>query len=144
MFYGAVVVPVGTSVLGSDTDQGFITRSVTNYLNIAGAVVLAFWAWDVVTGPRAGRRLRWTLWSFLTVTLGLLAILHDRMDVQLDPEAMRVLDRPAFRVLHRWYLTTSTLQWAVALLLVFWTLRAWRAEDARVGDPVHEKGWRES
>jgi hypothetical protein len=33
MFYGGVVVPVGGAVLGSERQQGFITRSVTNYLN---------------------------------------------------------------------------------------------------------------
>ena len=31
LFYAAVVVPVGTRVLGSETEQGFITQSVTNY-----------------------------------------------------------------------------------------------------------------
>ena len=43
MFYGGVVVPVGSEVLGSDTDQGWITRKVTDYLNAAGAVALAVW-----------------------------------------------------------------------------------------------------
>lgn len=40
-----------------------------------------------------------------------------------------------FRLLHRWYLGTSTLQWARSLLL-FSTLRAWRAEDARGSTPT--------
>lgn len=43
MFYGGVVVPVGSRILGSDLEQGWITRSVTNYLNVAGAVALALW-----------------------------------------------------------------------------------------------------
>lgn len=46
-FYGGVVVPVGSAVLGSDREQGFITRQVTNYLNLAGAVALAIWGWDL-------------------------------------------------------------------------------------------------
>lgn len=29
MFYGGVIVPVGATVLGSDTDQGFITQPVS-------------------------------------------------------------------------------------------------------------------
>jgi hypothetical protein len=32
-FYGGVVVPVGGPVLGSEREQGFITRMVTYYLN---------------------------------------------------------------------------------------------------------------
>lgn len=129
MFYGGVVVPVGTAVLGSDADQGFITRSVTNYLNLAGAVALAVWAWDIASGPRAGRSLRGSLWCVLAATLGLLAVLHVRMDGYLDAEAMRVLDRPAFRVLHHWYLTTSTAQWVVCILLAGATIHAWRFGD---------------
>ena len=43
MFYGGVVVPVGGRILGSETEQGFITQAVTNYLNLAGAVCLAMW-----------------------------------------------------------------------------------------------------
>lgn len=38
MFYGGVVVPVSSRILGSDLEQGWITRSVTNYLNVSGAV----------------------------------------------------------------------------------------------------------
>ena len=130
MFYGGVVVPVGTSVLGSDTDQGFITRSVTNYLNLAGAVALAVWTWDMASGPRACRHFRWSLWCFLAVTLGLLAVIHAKMDGILDVETMRVLDRPAFRFLHRWYLAISTAQWAVTVVLAGVTIRVWRVADA--------------
>jgi hypothetical protein len=35
-FHGAVVVPVGNEVLGSHLEQGYITRSASNYLNWAG------------------------------------------------------------------------------------------------------------
>ena len=143
MFYGGVVVPVGSEVLGSDTDQGWITRKVTDYLNAAGVVALAVWGWDILAArdptPRR-RRLRRAAWVFLAAALGVLVWLHGRLDGYLDPEALRILDRSRFRNLHRWYLATSTVQWAVALALVFWTLRAWRAEDARVGDPAHENG----
>jgi hypothetical protein len=50
--YGGVVVPVGSAVLGSEQEPGFITRSVTNYLNLAGAVALAVWGWDLMTMRR--------------------------------------------------------------------------------------------
>ena len=56
-FYGGVVVPVGSAVLGSEREQGFITRQVTNYLNLAGAVALAVWGWDLsaMRGTSPGR-----------------------------------------------------------------------------------------
>ena len=46
-FYAAVVVPIGQENLGHE-EQGFITREVTNYLNLAGAAALLLLAWDVV------------------------------------------------------------------------------------------------
>ena len=57
MFYGGVVVEVGVDVLGSHRTQGFVTQRVTNSLNVAGAVALAVWDWDVAAGRRTGGRL---------------------------------------------------------------------------------------
>src|SRR5260370_16274673 len=45
-FYAAVVVPVGQDVLGSHLAQGFITRQVTNYLNLAGGLALGILGWE--------------------------------------------------------------------------------------------------
>src|SRR4051794_22077537 len=132
-FYGGVVVPVGSAILGSDREQGFITRSVTNYLNLAGAVALAACGWDLASDRGPARRSRWMLWGSLGLTLGLLAWLHPSLDRQLDPEGYRVLDRPLFRSLHRRYLTISTVQWAGSILLLALTVRAWMVEDRRAG-----------
>jgi hypothetical protein len=133
-FYGAVVVPVGMAVLGSHLEQGLITRSVTNYLNLAGLLALVVWAWDIAgTSDISARRrwLRWTLWSLLVLTLGLLAWLHPRLDVLIDPDLSHIVDRSHFRELHTWYLDICTLQWAASLLLTLATLLAWRSEDSR-------------
>ena len=102
-FYGGVVVPVGSAVLGSEREQGFITRRVTNYLNLAGAVALAVWGWDLSAGrgmSPGGRRLRWATWTGLVLSLALLVWLHPRLDELLDPEDVLVLDRQRFRSLH--------------------------------------------
>jgi hypothetical protein len=131
-FYGAVVVPVGTAVLGSHFEQGLITRTVTNYLNLAGVVALVVWSWDIVrTRDRSVRLrlLRWTLWGALVLTLAVLAWLHPRLDELIDLDSSQILDRPHFRGLHSGYLDISTLQWAVSLALTVATLLAWRAED---------------
>ena len=132
-FYGGVVVPVGSAVLGSEREQGFITRSVTNYLNLAGAVALAIWGWDL-TAMRGispgGRRVRWAIWAGLVLSLVLLIWLHPRLDELLDPLESLVRDRRGFRSLHRRYLIVSTGQWAGCLLLTAMTILAWRNVDA--------------
>src|SRR5262249_39830489 len=82
-FYSAVVVHVGNAVLGSHLDQGLVTRSVTNYLNLAGLVAIGLWGWDIAAANdlvRWRRRLRWSLWAVLVLTLGLLAWQHVRLD----------------------------------------------------------------
>jgi hypothetical protein len=132
-FYGAVVVPVGSAVLGSQREQGFITRSVTNYLNLAGAVALAVWGWDLTATPATspvGRRLRWAIWAGLVLSLVVLIRLHPSLDELLVPDDAMVLDRHRFRSLHERYLIVSTVQWAGCLLLTALTIWAWRQEDA--------------
>src|SRR5262245_42692014 len=88
-FYAAVVIEVGRDVLGSHRAQGFITRRVTHYLNLAGAVALPVLVWDVAAcrDPSTRRRqARWTACAELLVTLGLLAWLHPLVDSLLDPD----------------------------------------------------------
>jgi hypothetical protein len=136
IFYAAVVVHVGSDVLGSHMEQGFITRRVTNYLNLAGTVALPIFAWDAAVSRRGAarwRRLRWAAWLVMALTLGLLAWLHVRLDALLDPSSFDVLDRAAFRAWHRVYLWTSTAQWACALVYSFSALWVWREEDRAAG-----------
>jgi hypothetical protein len=133
-FYAAVVIHVGKEVLGSHLEQGFVTRSVTNYLNVAGAVTLLLWGWDIVGTMDSGvrRKLRWALWSVLVFALGALVWLHVRLDEHLDPSAFEILDRPVFLDLHRLYLYVSEVHWGGSLILTALTLRAWRAEDSKL------------
>jgi hypothetical protein len=132
MFYGGVVVPVGSAVLGSERAQGFITRSVTNYLNLAGAVALTVWGWDLIAmrGTSAGvRRLSWTIWAGLVLSLAVLVGLHPRLDELLVTENAMVLDPRRFRSLHERYLIVTTVQWAGCLLLTALTIWVWRGDD---------------
>jgi hypothetical protein len=132
-FYGAVVVHVGNQVLGSHLEQGFVTRSVTNYLNLAGIVALCLWGWDIASANDASvvrRRLRLALWLLLLLTLGLLVWLHLLMDEYLDVDPFRISDRPRFRFIHDRYLNISTVQWVGSLILTGLTLLAWRSEDS--------------
>jgi hypothetical protein len=133
-FYTAFVVPIGTEVLGSATRQGFITRRVTDALNACGAFALSLMALELVTSrdprrPRsAARAILYVLMIAAAVTL---FMLHGRLEALLDVTDEDVVDRHAFRPLHRAYLWISSLQWACAAVYLALSLAAWRAEDTR-------------
>jgi hypothetical protein len=134
MFYGAVVVPIGTAVLRSAQEQGWITQRVTDGINLAAVPALVVWAWALAAEPppTRGRRVRaWLLWLLLVAALVALAWVHVRMDALLDAENRDIIRRPDFRELHRWYLRVSTVQWLGAIVLSVATLRGWRDADRR-------------
>jgi hypothetical protein len=131
-FYAAVVVPVGQEELGSHLQQGFITRQVTNYLNLSGATALVVLALDVSVSrdrSRARRWARWAAWTGMVVTLLALVWLHQQLEQLLNIELRELANPKAFRAGHRWYLWLSTIQWAFALVYAVLALQAWRAED---------------
>jgi hypothetical protein len=131
-FYAAVVIHVGKQVLGSHLQQGLVTRSVTNYLNMAGLIAILLWGWDIASTRdpvRYRRYLRWIFLTLLALILVFLAWLHPRLDDLVDLDSPGILNRPSFRELHTWYLNSSTVQWAGSLIQAALTLMAWRAED---------------
>jgi hypothetical protein len=129
MFYGGVVIAIGTAVLGSDFDQGMITRHVTDALNLTGLIVLLAWVWDLCAERRTRVKRRWLLWLFLLLTLASLAWLHMRMDALIDTREYRLIDRSAFRHWHGWYLRVISAQWIASIVFTVWTLQNWRATD---------------
>ncbi len=135
-FYSGVAVPIGKDVLGSALEQGFITRKVTPYLNLAGMGALVILAWDVAVARDPSRWRRWTLilaWVGMLLTLAILIWLHPRLDQLLNPETGTIRDRATFRTGHRWYLWVSTAQWALAVIYTVTTLASWRAADRGIG-----------
>ena len=133
-FYVAVVVPAGHAVLRPSFHQAFVTRLVTFYLNVAGAVALVLLAWEAAStrDPSAvRRRWRWAAWLGMVVALGVLVWLHPRLDAHMDAENLRILDHDGLNPIHRAYLWVSTAQWGCAVIYAFLTLQAWRAEDTR-------------
>jgi hypothetical protein len=85
LFYAAVVVPVGTDVIGS-FGQGMVTRHVTDWMNAIGAVAVALLAWDQWAdgGAPGYRRARWGLWAVLVGSLLGLALVHLRIEPYVD------------------------------------------------------------
>jgi hypothetical protein len=138
-FYASVVVPVGQDVLGSHLSQGFITRQVTRYLNLSGAVALLVLALDLAAARETAwvRRLRWLLWLGMVAALVVLVWMHPRMDQLLDADTQTIFDYGAFTPMHRVYLWVSTVQWGFGLAYAWLTLRAWREADRRqVSEPA--------
>jgi hypothetical protein len=133
-FYASVVVPIGTEVLGSAREQGWITRRVTVWLNVAGLAALAALGWDIAADRDPVRLRRWLrclTWLLMAASLVGLLWLHERLDSLLDLENLRILSRPTFRAWHRWYLWISTAQWAGGLLALLLMLGAWRASNEK-------------
>jgi len=128
LFYAAVVVPVGRHELGSD--QSRVTRLVTVYLNLAGAVSLLPFAWDTWTTP-SRRGGRWTCWLGMAAALPVLVWLYDRIDAVIDPGTASIQDHGVFYPSHRWYLWISTAQWAFAMFFMLLSVVAWNSADQR-------------
>ncbi len=105
-FYAAIVVPIGTDVVGS-MYQGLITRQVTNRLNLGGAILLALLLVNVAR--QRGRMLAAT-WLLMVVSQLSLVLLHPHLDSMLDAVAHRV-DDLSFYNWHRAYLLITAVQW---------------------------------
>lgn len=135
MFYGAIVVPVGAQVLGSDSMQGFVTRSVTNYLNVAGVLTLVVWGCEMsLAGDESKMRIRvrCLLLLLMAFLLALLGWLHTELDKYLDLEQQQVLEHTNFTRLHSWYLIISTLLWILSLVFTGFTMSAWHHVSSKV------------
>jgi len=125
LFYAAVVIPVGSGVLGS-WSQGTVTRHVTNWTNLIGAVALVILAWDqwANTTDRC-RRLRWGLWAVMGAGLVALVLLHSVLAAYVDGTAENGASFADFYLRHRIYLYIASIQWVASLGYVAAMLRAW-------------------
>jgi hypothetical protein len=117
VFYAAVVIPVGTEVLGSPAAQGFVTQEVTNWLNVIGVAFHLLLAWNLAAERgTAFWTLRVGLGAFSALLLIALFALHPVLDSLLDP-VERIVREP--KLFYRWhiaYLWCSTVQWVLALV----------------------------
>jgi hypothetical protein len=132
-FYGAVVVPVGLHEIGVK-EQSRVTGPATFALNVAGAVALVPFLWDVLRcGDASARRqgVRWVAWAGMALTLAGLFWLHRLLTLHLL--AGLPSDDPVFHAMHRGYLWVGTLQWVCSLVFLGASLGAWRAEDRAQG-----------
>ena len=125
LFYTSVVVPLGTSVMGSAAGQGAVTARVTDWLNGMGVVGLVVLAWDIAATRDRRTAARWWCWVVALVCQALMLFLHQLLDAFMNPERTAVVIRPPFYPVHRMYLWASTVQWASCAALAWLTLRTW-------------------
>lgn len=131
LFYALVVVPIGTDVLQSATEQGFITRRVTIWLNAFGLVCLVSFCGDILV-TRVYVRSRMLLLVMATLLqIGLFA-LHASLEARLDPAEHLIRDDRGFYRRHAAYLIVSGLLWFIMLGQSSLMLLAWREADQRL------------
>ncbi len=129
-FYSLVAVPIGVDVLGGATEQGFITRLVTGWINLAGAATLcillgSMWAiWKSLGKP--ARAVLTATWLVMALAQLILLVVHPQLDAMLDPQTQGIDDPTKFHALHEFYLTVTGIQWFAGLahlliLLLNWT-----------------------
>lgn len=128
-FYTAVVVPIGTDVLGSSRTQGFVTQQVTNTLNFIGGFALAAMLLDLFLNGKRRSPLM-TKWIAVLVTLILalwitLLVVHPMLDSLLEPEHEYVTDEGRFYQTHRIYLWASTIQWVCCWVWLTLLIKDW-------------------
>ena len=117
-FYSAVVISVGTNVL-SATAQGFVTQSVTHYLNGLLAIVLLVSGWNVFT---TRIRIQIVAWVSLLTSLPLLMLVHGQLDQLLDSETHSVSNPDEFYGRHQIYLWLTIVQWLAGIVLLWFNL----------------------
>jgi len=114
-FYGMVVVPAGTEILGS-ADQGRVTQQVTRTLNLAGVAAIALSFCDQW---RSATRSRWMVWLVFAVCQAALFVIHIRLSALLDIGTSSAADYSRFYAMHRIYLLTTAVQWGAGLWLLW-------------------------
>jgi hypothetical protein len=128
LFYALVVVPIGADVLGSEVDQGFITRRVTFWLNAIGALCLCVYVLDTKCVAKH-QPLRKSIAAISILLLLSLFALRQFLDSFLDPNNHTIENHHAFYRWHGLYLIISGVQWFLMLAAAWLMLAAWRAAD---------------
>ena len=130
-FYAAVVVPVGTKVLGSARQQGLITQQVTHQLNVVCGIAVAMMLIESVSGwkqlRRPSRAWQAAMVVVILASLIVLCILHQIMDPLIEPSSQTIADEDQFYLLHRIYLWTSTVQWVAGWIWIVLLVYVWPA-----------------
>ena len=111
-FYAAIVVPVGTELIGT-SEQGIITQTVTHWLNgIGGLSLIGLFYLAFIAYPHKGLKTCWVLLSLSWI--GLLLV-HPLLDAMIEPGSYALEDPSSFYTWHRFYLWIHTVQWIASI-----------------------------
>jgi hypothetical protein len=127
MFYGAVTVPILREVFGSE--GSFVTERVTVWINWAGTIAILIAFVDVFASPLAAKRWRWLMWLAMFVVEPVLVWMRHEMAIQMLHRGFQPSFNGFMLYWHKPYLFLSSGQWLAAMIFIWLTLRAWRAED---------------
>lgn len=148
MFYAAVVVPVGSQILGS-TEQGQITESVTVWLNVLGTLNVLFLGLIVKLPCFLGRRTREAFAPLLAlsrsqsrdfkfyavIAMGVVQLslwaLHYQLNHMFDGPNLKIQDSDWFYQIHRAYLWLTILQIWLGFLFLAMAARMFPNDDGR-------------
>jgi hypothetical protein len=138
-FYAGAVIPIATDVVGKTT-QGFVTRRVTNVLNLATVVTVVLLFVEAIAARRERTRTANAAFIALTTAVGLccvaLILLHPQLEAFMTAVGQPVTDRPHFYRAHQFYLSISALQWLFTLPLL-WILVSDRSGNNGRADEQH-------
>jgi len=120
-FYSSIVVHLGMEILGDHIKMGMITKSVTNYINGIGSIVLFISLPFLIANKKTGENYFHTIgWEwFVLVCLQLVLLYVHHVLASMITVAGTITLQPGFYNVHRIYLLTSTAMWVVIPLLYY-------------------------
>lgn len=133
IFYSGAVVPLGAEVLESDTMQGFVTQRVTNVLNVIGLAAVTLYFFLIWSNRMfRGQKTIPILYLILLTTAIALPVLHWKLDSQLIPDSVSIVEGRSFYRWHRVYMLVSIVQMFVAIWLTIHFFTCLLREKAEV------------
>lgn len=116
-FYAAVVVPIGSRLIGT-TEQGFITQRVTVWLNLIGCLTILMLAFDWwLSGEFRRSRLNRAILVILVISCLALILIHQSLGRLIDVDTMTIQSPRRFYRIHQAYLWCSVAQWFASLFV---------------------------
>jgi hypothetical protein len=128
-FYGSVVIPIGTRVVGSHTTQGLVTQQVTWVVNLLAIPALGVLLWNLAAEWRSADRLSGRVllstWFLMLASQVALFVMHRVLSRILEAQAGAVLAQARFDLLHELYIKTTAVQHLAAVLHLCFVLLIW-------------------
>ncbi|WP_026994695.1 hypothetical protein [Flectobacillus major] len=119
-FLAAVVIPIGANILGSQLEMGFITQQVTNELNFLGMLVFMIYAYYTKHITDSSQYLFYNFTAALLIGGQLfLFLMHYHLTDLMDFVHRKIPHPLTFHSLHRAYMITNVIIWAVVSVLLF-------------------------